>query len=479
VSGRQAIEEGTAREAPIQDVQRGHTGRDIAPIRSTSTRCPVCVRRVTGTIEEIDAKVYLCRSCPEHGPFQFLLSANAQLYRDLDRFYFEVLKTTDQPQGRITNYWVLSTNRCQLNCAFCQAEVEAPVFDDMSADEFRALFASHGTTKLTLSGGEPTLHPQAAAFFAEAHARGMSTQLATNGVRLAQRDYCRTLAAAKVSEVRISIESLDDRRVPGLYDDAFYPLKLEALKNLEAFGITTILSPTIFKGVNESLLIDALEFAKDRPFIKEISANGFSWVGEGRGMDAGLMIMPDEMMDLLHRRYCSSGREEIFTLQKALLTALQMMRIRLCLYTQVMIFVRERRGLAPITDYLDMTRLAAGIRTWERFARSPYPLQLVAFLGACLSSLRWRSLKLAGPLARLFLATAFGINIHRYPSKLLAVVLNTNCSTLNADEMVGTQCMSGVLYKQNGAMLEAVSSEMLLRKEAAHAKQPIQRSRRG
>jgi len=416
-------------------------------------------------VKEIAGKVYLCRTCPHHGHSQFLVSANAQLYRDLDRFYFDVLKTNGQPEGRITNYWVLSTNRCQLNCTFCQAEVEAPVFDDMSLDDFRTLFATHGTTKLTLSGGEPTLHPQATDFFAEAHARGLSTQLATNGALLARRDYCQTLVDSKVSEVRISIESLDGQGVLGLYDDKFHPLKLEALRNLEDLKITTILSPTIFKGVNERLLIDALEFAKDRSFVKEISVNGFSWVGEGRGMDPGLMIMPDEMMDILHRRYFTSGRAEIFALQKLLLAALQLMRVRLCLYTQIMIFVRERHGLVPITEYLNMKRLAAGIRAWERCARLPYALQLIAFLGVCLSSLRGRSLKLAGPLARLFLATLFDIKIHRYPSGLLPVVLNTNCSTLTADEMVGTQCMSGVLYKRNGAMREAVSSELLLRKE--------------
>lgn len=434
-------------------------------LRTTRTVCPVCVRPLEGVIREVDGEIRLCRTCPEHGPRDFPLSSNAALYRDLERFFFGVLGKGEAPKGRITNYWVLSTPRCQMNCAFCQTEVESPVFEPMSMDDLRVVLDRYGADKLTLSGGEATLHPNAADFFREAHARGLSTQLATNGVMFARRSYCEKMAAAHLSEARVSIESFRPNPKLGAYDDAFYARKLEALDNLEKVGITTILSPTIFRGVNEDLLVEALEFAKDRPFIKELSVNGFSWVGEGRQMDPAWMVMPDQMMDVLHRRYGSGDRAEWFELQKMLLAALQLMGVRLCLYTQIMIFVRERRGLVPITEYLSMKRFAAALRVWERFARSPYPIQVAAFLAACAFAVRPRAIRLVLPMLRLAAATFFSVKIDRYPAALLPVVLNTNCSTLTLDDTVSLQCMSGLVFRRGDALHDGASTDFLLRKE--------------
>lgn len=434
-------------------------------IRATHTVCPVCVRPLDGTVCEVDGDVRLRRTCPEHGQTDFTLSHNAALYRDLERFFFAVLGKDEAPKGRITNYWVLSTPRCQMNCAFCQTEVESPVFEPMSLEDLRTVLDRYGEDKLTLSGGEATLHPHAEDFFKEAHARGLSTQLATNGVMFARREYCEKMAAAYLTEARVSIESFRPNPKLGAYHDAFYARKIEALENLEKTGITTILSPTIFRGVNEDLLVEALEFAKDRPFIKELSVNGFSWVGEGRQMDAAMMIMPDQMMDVLHRRYGSGDRSEWFELQKMLLAALQLMGVRLCLYTQIMIFVRERDRLAPITDYLDMKRLARALRVWERFANRPYPIRAAAFLAACAFAARPRSIRLLLPMLRLAAATFFAIKIDRYPSALLPVVLNTNCSTLTMDDTVSLQCMSGLVFVRGGELHEGASTDFLLRKE--------------
>lgn len=450
-------------------VSNAPAGAGAAP-RQTRTVCPVCVRPLDGTIREVDGKALLCRTCPEHGPRDFLLSANGPLYRDLERFFFEVLGNGRAPSGRITNYWVLSTPRCQMNCAFCQTEVESPWFETMSLDDLRGILRRFGKDKLTLSGGEATLHPNAEDFFREAHALGLTTQLATNGILFARRDYCDRMAAAKLNEVRVSIESLGSDSTLGAYDDAFYSLKLKALQNLGELGIATVLSPTIFRGVNEDLLVEALEFARDKPFIRELSVNGFAWVGEGRGMDSSMMIMPDEMMDVLHRRYGSGDRGDWFELQKMMLAALNLMGVRLCLYTQIMIFVRRRGSLAPITHYLNMRRFGAALRVWERFARSPFAVRAFTFMAACAVSLRPRSIGLLPPLLKLAAATFFAIKIDRYPAALLPVVLNTNCTTLSADDTVSLQCMSGVLFRRQGAIRKDVSAELLLRKERQRGK---------
>ncbi len=435
----------------------------VKELRQTKTACPVCAKALDGWIEQRDNEIYLCRECPEHGPCDFLLSTNGDLYADLDRFYCRL--KGEKARGRITNYWVLSTSRCQMQCKFCQVEVESPTFEDMSQDDFEQIFSDYGDAKLTLSGGEPSLHPQVISFFEEAKKRNLTTQLATNGVRLADEAFVRQLAEADVGEVRLSIESFDPQEATLVGTDRFVEPKLKALDNLEKHGIAVIISPTIFKGTNEHLLIDALDFAKGRVGVKEVSVNGFSWVGEGVGMDKAQMIMPDEMMDILFQKYFGDDREEIFTFQKLMLTILQVLGIRLCFYTQLMIFVKEKNGLLPITNYFHMGRMKRAFQRWERVIEMPVFVQGFATMLVVMSSLKLSSLKVFRSLGSMLLANIFKVNIKKYPTNMIPVVMNTNCSTLSLDERVSRQCMSGCLLKRHGRISEGKSTDTLMDKE--------------
>lgn len=88
---------------PPADSSRERPAEEMT-LRETKTRCPVCVRELRGFVRLMDGKAYLCRTCPQHGEAPFLLSNNGALYRDLERFYFDVLRKKDGSKGRITNY---------------------------------------------------------------------------------------------------------------------------------------------------------------------------------------------------------------------------------------------------------------------------------------------------------------------------------------------------------------------------------------
>jgi hypothetical protein len=439
-------------------------------VRRTISACPTCGRDCPGAVVRRSDGVFLDRRCPEHGPCALRLSAYADAYADLDRFYFDVLRG-DRPQGRVVNYWVLSTSHCQMKCSYCQVEVERPSFEEMEVADFRAIFARHRGAKLTLSGGEPTLHPDALWFFEAAAARGLSAQLATNGLRVADPGFCRALVEAGVPEVRVSVDSLGTAG-PGAADDRFASHRIAALDNLRRYEVPTIVSPTIRRGRNEGLLAATLDYAAHNPFVKSVSVNGFSWVGQARGMDRAEMIMPDEMMDLVHASHGSGERDAIFTLQKLILVALRILDIRLCLYTQIMLFVRDGARLRPLTDLFDPARLRAGLQWWEGYADAGRTAQRGAFAAVCASSLRGRAVPLLPSMVLMALANVFGVRADRYPGRLLPVVLNTNCSLLSADRSVGVRCMSGVLFKQDGQVREGRSTAMLLEREAEQRGDP-------
>ncbi len=433
-------------------------------VRTTKTVCPVCCKTLDAEIRVIDGKAWLCRVCPEHGNYNFLLSENGELYSDLDRFFNGVLDSS-KPRGRITNYWVISTVQCQMQCAYCSVETVGGRCIEMTLEELKKLIHEHSGAKLTLSGGEPSLHPHVLEFFREARKAGVVTQMASNGIKLADREFCAAMKEAGLTEVRLSIESTDPKKAAQLGTDPFIPMKLKALQNLEALGVTTILSPTIFKGLNEDELINMIEYAKEKSFVHSISVNGFAWVGRGADLEREKMIMPDEMMDVIYRQYFKSARENIFVFQKALYALLDAINIRLCLYTQVMIFVRYPDRVVPITEYINMFMLKRGMRWWERFASANRLVRTLTLGTVFAASLKPRTLRLFPAVGALFLANVLGIVVTNYPRRLLPVILNTNCCPLNYDEVVGRQCMSGVLMRLGDEMLCSCSSTCLIDKE--------------
>jgi len=437
-------------------------------IRPTLSLCPHCAEEVEGQVALEEGAAILYRECPEHGPAKLLLSRNGRLYADLDRFYFDILKG-DSPCGRITNYWVLIKDTCQMNCPYCSVEMQHPFFQEMTLQEYQDLIPRYRKAKHTLTGGEPTLHPQFFEFVKEAVRNGVTVQLATNGIRLVDPDYCKHLANAGVDEIRLSVDSFDKEQARRLGVEQFVDAKLAALQNLEALNFPTSLSPTIFKGINEDQLVACCEFAKDKPFIRSLSVNGFAWVTTTKGLGPEHIIMPDEMMDLLYEKYGSDSREAIYTFQKALHALLHLVDIRLCMNVQIMLFVRDKDTLKPLTQYLNIKGMDSALKRWERHAGKGLFWRRLLFAGVVLRGLKCKTLLLLPAMTKLFVANLFGINVKKYPEIFLPVVMNTNCNVYNADETLGKQCMSGNLFIQNGNIHHGFSTETLSKKEKRHA----------
>lgn len=437
-------------------------------IRSTLSLCPHCAREVEGHVALSKGEAILYRECPEHGPSQILLSRNGSLYADLDRFYFDVLKG-DIPSGRITNYWVLIKDACQMNCPYCSVEMQEPFFEEMSLKEYCKIIPQYRKAKHTLTGGEPTLHPQFFDFVEAAVRNGIAVQLATNGILLSDRSFCKRLADAGIDEIRLSVDSFNKKQAARLGVEQFVDAKLATLQNLETLNFPTSLSPTIFKGINDDQLVACCEYAKNKPFIRSLSVNGFAWVTTIKQLGPEHIIMPDEMMDLLYEKYGSDSREDIYTFQKALHALLHLVNIRLCMNVQIMLFIRGKNTLKLITDYLNIKGMKKSLDRWERHTNKKLFWKRLTFFSVVLRALKWKTLLLLPSMTKLFAANLFGINIKKYPEIFLPVVMNTNCNVYNADKTLGKQCMSGNLFVQDGQMHQGFSTDTLSDKEKRHA----------
>lgn len=106
------------------------------------------------------------------------------------------------------NVHLVATRRCNLACTYCN-EYDA-ISPPVPADDLRRRVdqvARLGTGIVTITGGEPLLHPDLEAVVARIRARGMIATVITNGYLLT-RDRIDRLNAAGLDHLQISIDNV-------------------------------------------------------------------------------------------------------------------------------------------------------------------------------------------------------------------------------------------------------------------------------
>jgi MoaA/NifB/PqqE/SkfB family radical SAM enzyme len=132
---------------------------------------------------------------------------------------------------------IVPIRRCNLDCAYCNEydKTSSPVpLEEMlrRIDKLGDL----GTSIITLSGGEPTLHPDLDAIIRRIRERGAIATLITNGLLLTP-DRIRQLNRAGLDYLQISIDNVtpDDVSKKSL---RVLDKKLEWLRDHAEFGVT-------------------------------------------------------------------------------------------------------------------------------------------------------------------------------------------------------------------------------------------------
>jgi MoaA/NifB/PqqE/SkfB family radical SAM enzyme len=132
---------------------------------------------------------------------------------------------------------IVPIRRCNLDCAYCNEydKTSAPVPLETMLRRIDRL-ADLGTTIITLSGGEPTLHPQLDAIIHRIRERGAIATLITNGLLLTP-NRIRAFNRAGLDYLQISIDNLvpDEVSKKSL---RVLDRKLEWLARYAEFGVT-------------------------------------------------------------------------------------------------------------------------------------------------------------------------------------------------------------------------------------------------
>ncbi len=184
--------------------------------------------------------------------------------------------------GRFRNVYLYITEKCQLRCGHCymgerlERAITMPVgqvFDILT--NWRKM----GGSKLSILGGEPTLHPQFKEIVKYANGLGYEqTILNTNGLRPAARKL-RDLEPSDFAYIQVSLDGASPSTHDRVRGKGTFKIALETSKELSEKGFDTRIICTVNK-VNISECLNLLSIA-DEFGISLVKYHVFSGIGNG------------------------------------------------------------------------------------------------------------------------------------------------------------------------------------------------------
>jgi tetraether lipid synthase len=278
--------------------------KDIKPTRSI---CPECLTAIDATIYEDEGKVFIKKTCSEHGSFQELYWSDYDQYLRADKFGYvgdgmENPRTEKKhgcpydcgicPEHKSHTALAIIdvTNRCNLKCPVCFANASAAGYVyEPTAEQITGMLENlHNNkpvpaTALQFSGGEPTIRNELFDFIRKAKEIGFKhVEVNTNGVRIAQDpEYAKKLKAAGVSTIYLQFDGLTSEVYKFIRGLDLLESKMKALENLRKAGYDSIvLVVTLVKGVNDQQLCDIIKFAaKNFDLIRCVNVQPVSLCG--------------------------------------------------------------------------------------------------------------------------------------------------------------------------------------------------------
>ncbi len=278
--------------AHVRQPRQTHGGGRIRPIlgelpKTVETLCPECACLILGRYFERGGAVWIEKTCPEHGYFRDKVNSNVRLWRRAARNGFQDERGVLRPQvtdaqacpsdcGLCEQHHSTSclaqidlSNRCNLTCPVCfasanQAGYLAEPSYEMVVELLRALREQHPVpaTAIQFTGGEPTLHPDFLRIVRTSNEMGFShVQIATNGVRIAERAFAEQAAEAGLHTLYLQFDGLHDEQYAKLRGQPLLETKLRAIDNCRATGMKVCLVPTVVKSVNDDQVGPIFQFA--------------------------------------------------------------------------------------------------------------------------------------------------------------------------------------------------------------------------
>jgi len=408
----------------------------------------MCVEVVDARVLETDGKIYLEKICPEHGPHRSLISVAPGYYRDLADYYFDLLPGS-LPQR---DYILRLTGRCNMACPICLTSANDFQEEDLPRETISELMGRGRRLKLDLMGAEPTLRQDLEDIIREARKAGHITALHTNGIRLAEEGYLERLVKAGLDEVHLQFDGFSDEHDLRVRGRAMSGPKKRAIEMLARHGVATDLVVVIVHGSNEDDMVKVIDFAAERPFVKEVFFLGCRPLGRAVDDFSESSLVPDEVLELLAEKTAGRvSREDVRIFQKLYFAMLALFSVRKCFYIHHYLLSRRGGTWVPISQEMDLKYLEPRLERFRRlFKRSR--LLAGAYLGlhSVFAYLKKGSIRPVWDGMIMTLMLLLGFDLSRLKRRPILLGFITACDPFIHDEKVAANCGKGEVSSDLG-----------------------------
>ncbi len=267
--------------------------------------CPECNQVLPATIFERDGKVWITKTCPEHGECEELYFGSFEMYKKFSRFQHDG-KGVENPNVLVKqpvcpidcglcrshlSHTALAnlvlTNRCDLTCWYCffyaKKGDESSYVYEPTLDQIRSMVKTLTAERpvpgnaIQLTGGEPTLRKNLVEIIKICREEGVQhVQLNTNGINLAlDSELAKRVRQAGVNTVYMSFDGVTPKTNPKNHWEAPY-----AIENCRKAGLGIVFVPTVIKSINDHELGGIVRFAqKNMDIIKAVNFQPVSLTG--------------------------------------------------------------------------------------------------------------------------------------------------------------------------------------------------------
>lgn len=163
------------------------------------------------------------------------------------------------PKMKINQCTITLTRACNLRCNFCYAKKTEYI--ETSIVEYKNLkkiidFCNEAKVKFVVfTGGEPTLYPYLLDVlqYIKSKENKMYPAIATNGIKLENLEFCKSLINNGIGYIDISLKGKDSDECYKIVGRDCYQQQLKSIRNLSSLSIEFTCSIVITKGNVHSL----------------------------------------------------------------------------------------------------------------------------------------------------------------------------------------------------------------------------------
>jgi len=274
-------------------------------IKKTKSLCPECLSVIDAEVYKDKEKIMIKKECKEHGNFNSIYWGSDELYKKASKSDFKG-KGIENPHTYPSDDCPLNcglcckhesqtilglidvTNRCNLKCPICFANAAVSRYlYEPSYEEIREMLRNLRSNKpvstpaIQYSGGEPTVRKDIVKLIKLAKEEGFKhTQIATNGLRLANSELAKDLKEVELNTVYLQFDGVTEEPYLKIRNKNLLGTKLKAIENCRKVDLGIVLVPTIVKGINDHQIGDIIRFAVENiDIIRGVNFQPVSFAG--------------------------------------------------------------------------------------------------------------------------------------------------------------------------------------------------------